>query len=210
MKLVSDFDALRVTISQVASEVTEDTKKRIESVAQQVEEATRIQTEFVSKFSEKAAEELRQHHSEMLHASRNMTAAVRRVADRVDKVEVPADTIKNRLALIEIPSDAIKIRLQSVDIPSDTIKTRLDAVEIPSDFFTAKFQGVLGSLQEVVEGFAEQAASESSVMEKLTTLVKATAEAAEGLKRRRNGNSGKMTVSVVRGCRPVSILLTRS
>ncbi len=139
----ADFDRLRLTVSQVVSEAADDTKTRMKAIAEEVESTTKIQTTFLSKFSQEAGEELREHHSKMLEASRNMSAAVKRISDRIDKVEIPPDTIKNRLEMVVIPSDLIKNRLEQVEIPSDLIKNRLDRVEIPSDIFTASFDGLI-------------------------------------------------------------------
>lgn len=196
MNLVSDFDGVRVTISQVVSEATEESKKRIASVAQQVEETTKLQTEYLWKFTEQAAEEMRQHYSEMLQASRSMTSAVKRIADRIDKVElppnvirdrleliaIPSELIKNRLENVEVPSDLIKNRLEKVDIPSNLIKERIDRVEIPPDIFTARFNGLISQLQSIVTAFSEATARNAGVLQLLENLLKASAEAADRLK----------------------------
>jgi hypothetical protein len=182
LKAESDFENLRLTVSQVVSEAAEDTKKRMKSIADEVETTTKIQTQFVSKFSDEAMQELRQHHSDILKASRNMSMAVSRIATRIDNVQIPTDTIKDRLESVAIPPDIIKDRLASVNIPPEIIHDQLKRVEIPSDIFTSRFDSITGQLQRIVNGFAERAASEAKALQLLEDLTRAAAGAAEQLR----------------------------
>jgi len=196
LKAEADFDRLRLTVSQVVSEAADDTRTRMKAIAEEVELTTKIQTQFLSKFSEQAAADLRQHHSEMLEASRNMSAAVKRIADRIDKVEVPPETIKDRLEMVAIPSDLIKNRLENVevpgdliknrlekvDIPSELIKERLNRVEIPSDIFTASFKGLISQLQVIVTAFSERAVRDAGAIQLVEGLIKSATEAADKLR----------------------------
>jgi hypothetical protein len=205
-----DFESLRLTVSQIVTEAAHVAKTQINIVATEIQETTKLQTEFLTKFSEQAAQELRSHHSEMLAASKSMSAAVKRIAERLDKVEVPPEMIKDRLAKIEIPTDLIKERIENVQIPSDLIRSRLerveipedlirhrldkveipsslireklDQVEIPPDIFTARFDALMNQLQAIVTAVADRATRDTEAIKQVETLLKAAVDAAEKLK----------------------------
>ncbi len=205
-----DFERLRLTVSQVVKEAADDAKTRINVVANEIEETTKLQTDFLTRFSEEAAQELRLHHSEMLTASKSMTAAVKRIAERLDKIEVPPATIKERLARIEIPTDLIKERIESVQIPSDLIKNRLERVEIPEglirhrleqvdipgslirekldrvdiphDIFSARFDALMNQLQAIVTALGDQATRDTEAIKQVEAVLRSAVDAAEKLK----------------------------
>jgi hypothetical protein len=182
LKAEADFEGLRLTVSQVVSEAAEDTKARVKVIAEEVEKATKVQTEFVSKFSEQAIGELREHHSELLKAARNITAALSRIAGRIDNVDVPAEAIKNKLDLVSVPPNLIKERIEAVSVPPDFIHERLKAVQIPSDIFTSRFESITNQLAAILNRFGERTAGVSESMQSLRDLIVSAASAAEQLR----------------------------
>lgn len=167
LKATSDFDSLRVALSQVMNEALADAKTRLADISKEIADRSKIQQEFLTTFSKGAAEELVNHHKEMLLASRGLTAAVKACADRLAALDIPSNLIRERLDRVEIPANIIKDRLEQVEIPKDTLKQRLDVIA--------------AQLQTLLDGLTERASRESTIMQTLYEVIQRASDAAQKL-----------------------------
>jgi hypothetical protein len=181
--VITDFASLRDVISQTLSETT---TKAASAMTKVVEDAGRQHAESASQLANgvrTATADLKAAHDSMLASAKRTIAAVSRLADRVDNVQLPADILKTKLdaALGELERavQQVRRRAEAEDLRLAQLEETLKAAHAAA----LAIRGEVEGLRSAVGSHTSSLTSATSDLQRSLQALMASANTAVTLAR---------------------------